>query len=138
MIFLLTRVFSPCRYAGFLLGITNTFGTIPGVIAPIVTGYFTKDVRETTQSLVCHTVGESDVILTLSPVSTPWRAGGKSSGFRPPSTCAPPSSTCCSEAARFNPGPSRRTKPTQTRGRGPGPCLLKWEEILHLNSSGSM
>ncbi|TDH03849.1 hypothetical protein EPR50_G00145960 [Perca flavescens] len=31
------------RYAGFLLGITNTFGTIPGVLAPIVTGYFTKD-----------------------------------------------------------------------------------------------
>ncbi|XP_037119896.1 sialin isoform X2 [Syngnathus acus] len=31
------------RYAGFLLGITNTFGTIPGVIAPIATGYFTHD-----------------------------------------------------------------------------------------------
>uniref|UniRef100_A0A8D0AI56 Sialin n=1 Tax=Sander lucioperca TaxID=283035 RepID=A0A8D0AI56_SANLU len=31
------------RYAGILLGITNTFGTIPGVLAPIVTGYFTKD-----------------------------------------------------------------------------------------------
>ncbi|KAG7219322.1 hypothetical protein INR49_003440 [Caranx melampygus] len=31
------------RYAGFLLGITNTFGTIPGVVAPIATGYFTKD-----------------------------------------------------------------------------------------------
>ncbi|XP_061903325.1 sialin isoform X2 [Entelurus aequoreus] len=31
------------RYAGFLLGITNMFGTIPGVIAPIVTGYFTED-----------------------------------------------------------------------------------------------
>ncbi|XP_075995216.1 sialin [Genypterus blacodes] len=31
------------RYAGVLLGITNTFGTIPGVIAPIVTGYFTED-----------------------------------------------------------------------------------------------
>uniref|UniRef100_H2LU46 Sialin n=1 Tax=Oryzias latipes TaxID=8090 RepID=H2LU46_ORYLA len=31
------------RYAGFLLGITNTFGTIPGVLAPIVTGYFTED-----------------------------------------------------------------------------------------------
>uniref|UniRef100_A0A1A8S1D5 Solute carrier family 17 (Sodium phosphate), member 3 n=2 Tax=Nothobranchius rachovii TaxID=451742 RepID=A0A1A8S1D5_9TELE len=31
------------RYAGFLLGITNTCGTIPGVMAPIVTGYFTKD-----------------------------------------------------------------------------------------------
>ncbi|KAM9339820.1 sialin [Symphorus nematophorus] len=31
------------RYAGFLLGITNTFGTIPGVVAPIVTGYFTVD-----------------------------------------------------------------------------------------------
>ncbi|XP_077598954.1 sialin [Stigmatopora nigra] len=31
------------RYAGFLLGITNTFGTIPGVMAPIVTGYFTED-----------------------------------------------------------------------------------------------
>ncbi|XP_041867886.1 sialin [Melanotaenia boesemani] len=31
------------RYAGFLLGITNTFGTVPGVVAPIVTGYFTED-----------------------------------------------------------------------------------------------
>lgn len=31
------------RYAGFLLGITNTFGTIPGVLAPIVTGYLTED-----------------------------------------------------------------------------------------------
>uniref|UniRef100_A0A1A8J1B1 Sialin n=2 Tax=Nothobranchius TaxID=28779 RepID=A0A1A8J1B1_NOTKU len=31
------------RYAGFLLGITNTCGTIPGVMAPIVTGYFTED-----------------------------------------------------------------------------------------------
>ncbi|XP_073340551.1 sialin [Pagrus major] len=31
------------RYAGFLLGLTNTFGTIPGVLAPIVTGYFTED-----------------------------------------------------------------------------------------------
>lgn len=31
------------RYAGFLLGITNTFGTIPGIVAPIATGYFTGD-----------------------------------------------------------------------------------------------
>ncbi|CAG5889634.1 unnamed protein product [Menidia menidia] len=31
------------RYAGFLLGVTNTFATIPGVVAPIVTGYFTED-----------------------------------------------------------------------------------------------
>ncbi|XP_056875923.1 sialin isoform X1 [Takifugu flavidus] len=31
------------QFAGFLLGITNTFGTIPGVVAPIVTGYFTED-----------------------------------------------------------------------------------------------
>ncbi|KAM9824030.1 sialin [Neosynchiropus ocellatus] len=31
------------RYAGFLLGITNTFGTIPGVLAPIVAGYLTQD-----------------------------------------------------------------------------------------------
>ncbi|XP_051247270.1 sialin [Dicentrarchus labrax] len=31
------------RYAGFLLGITNTFGTVPGVVAPIAAGYFTKD-----------------------------------------------------------------------------------------------
>ncbi|XP_023687940.1 sialin [Paramormyrops kingsleyae] len=31
------------RYAGMLLGITNTFGTIPGVVAPIAVGYFTKD-----------------------------------------------------------------------------------------------
>uniref|UniRef100_A0A3Q2ZR72 Sialin n=1 Tax=Kryptolebias marmoratus TaxID=37003 RepID=A0A3Q2ZR72_KRYMA len=33
----------PGRYAGFLLGITNTFGTIPGIMAPIVTGHFTED-----------------------------------------------------------------------------------------------
>uniref|UniRef100_A0A8C7LDQ4 Sialin n=1 Tax=Oncorhynchus kisutch TaxID=8019 RepID=A0A8C7LDQ4_ONCKI len=33
------------RYAGVLLGITNTFATIPGVVAPIITGYLTKDVR---------------------------------------------------------------------------------------------
>lgn len=31
------------RYSGVLLGITNTFGTVPGVLAPIATGYFTKD-----------------------------------------------------------------------------------------------
>ncbi|KAJ8384965.1 hypothetical protein AAFF_G00196310 [Aldrovandia affinis] len=31
------------RYAGVLLGITNTFGTIPGVVAPIAVGYLTKD-----------------------------------------------------------------------------------------------
>nr|XP_020444576.1 sialin-like [Monopterus albus] len=31
------------RFAGFLLGITNTYGTIPGIVAPIATGYFTKD-----------------------------------------------------------------------------------------------
>uniref|UniRef100_A0A8C2FUP6 Sialin n=1 Tax=Cyprinus carpio TaxID=7962 RepID=A0A8C2FUP6_CYPCA len=31
------------RYVGTLHGITNTFGTIPGVIAPIVVGYLTKD-----------------------------------------------------------------------------------------------
>ena len=32
------------RYAGMLLGITNTFGTIPGALAPIVMGYLTRDV----------------------------------------------------------------------------------------------
>lgn len=31
------------RYAGFLLGITNTFGTVSGVVAPIVTGFFTEN-----------------------------------------------------------------------------------------------
>lgn len=31
------------RYAGILLGITNTFGTVPGVVAPIVVGYLTTD-----------------------------------------------------------------------------------------------
>lgn len=36
-------MFLSCRYAGFLLGITNTFGTISGVVAPIVTGYFTEE-----------------------------------------------------------------------------------------------
>lgn len=32
------------RYAGFLLGIINTFGTIPGVLAPVIMGLLTKDV----------------------------------------------------------------------------------------------
>uniref|UniRef100_A0A672N342 Major facilitator superfamily (MFS) profile domain-containing protein n=1 Tax=Sinocyclocheilus grahami TaxID=75366 RepID=A0A672N342_SINGR len=32
------------RYAGTLLGITNTFGMISGVLAPIVVGYLTRDV----------------------------------------------------------------------------------------------
>lgn len=32
------------RYAGILLGITNTFGTVPGVIAPIAVGQLAKDV----------------------------------------------------------------------------------------------
>ncbi|MBN3312377.1 S17A5 protein, partial [Atractosteus spatula] len=31
------------RYAGVLLGITNTFGTIPGIVAPIVVGYLTTE-----------------------------------------------------------------------------------------------
>ncbi|XP_066530376.1 sialin [Hoplias malabaricus] len=31
------------RYAGMLLGITNTFGTIPGVLAPIAVGYLAKN-----------------------------------------------------------------------------------------------
>ncbi|XP_061111364.1 sialin isoform X1 [Conger conger] len=31
------------RYAGMLLGITNTFGTVPGALAPIVMGYLTRD-----------------------------------------------------------------------------------------------
>ncbi|XP_036422476.1 sialin [Colossoma macropomum] len=31
------------RYAGMLLGITNTFGTIPGILAPIAVGYLAKD-----------------------------------------------------------------------------------------------
>lgn len=32
------------RYAGVLLGLTNTFGTIPGVVAPNVVGLLTNDV----------------------------------------------------------------------------------------------
>lgn len=31
------------RYSGVLLGITNTFATIPGVVAPIAVGYLAKD-----------------------------------------------------------------------------------------------
>lgn len=31
------------RYAGMLLGITNTFGTIPGVLAPIAVGHLAKN-----------------------------------------------------------------------------------------------
>ncbi|KPP65175.1 sialin-like, partial [Scleropages formosus] len=42
--FLAAVGFVGCReYAGVLLGITNTFGTVPGVVAPIAVGYFTKD-----------------------------------------------------------------------------------------------
>lgn len=49
-----------CRYAGFLLGITNTFATIPGVVAPIATGYFTEDV-----SLYKGMIGSVTVITTV-------------------------------------------------------------------------
>ena len=31
------------RYAGILMGISNTFATIPGFLSPIVTGYITKN-----------------------------------------------------------------------------------------------
>ncbi|XP_047663697.1 sialin isoform X2 [Tachysurus fulvidraco] len=31
------------QYSGFLQGITNTFGTIPGILAPVITGQLTKD-----------------------------------------------------------------------------------------------
>ena len=35
------------RYAGILMGLTNTFGTIPGFVTPSLTGYFTnEDVSE--------------------------------------------------------------------------------------------
>jgi len=27
------------RYAGVLMGITNTIGTIPGILAPVITGF---------------------------------------------------------------------------------------------------
>ena len=30
------------RYAGILMGITNTVGTIPGILAPVITGFIIK------------------------------------------------------------------------------------------------
>jgi len=36
-----------CRYAGVLFGITNTFATVPGMVAPIVAGALTPNVRKT-------------------------------------------------------------------------------------------
>ena len=32
-----------CRYAGILMGITNTWGTIPGFVSPLVVGALTND-----------------------------------------------------------------------------------------------
>ena len=32
-------------FSGVVFGITNTFGTMPGIIAPYIVGVITKDVR---------------------------------------------------------------------------------------------
>lgn len=71
--------FCPGRYAGFLLGITNTFGTIPGVMAPIVTGYFTEDVSPESQLFSCLTETEAVEAWGSSfraPLSWLWRSFG--------------------------------------------------------------
>lgn len=35
-----------CRFAGILLGITNTFATIPGMVGPVIASQLTKSVRK--------------------------------------------------------------------------------------------
>lgn len=56
-----------CRYAGILLGITNTFATIPGMVGPVLAKELTKNVSN---SLYQHTWFDSFKILKniLSPV----------------------------------------------------------------------
>ena len=49
-----------CRYAGILLGITNTFATIPGMVGPVLAKELTKNVSS---SLYQHTWFDSFKIL---------------------------------------------------------------------------
>ncbi|VDI83016.1 Hypothetical predicted protein [Mytilus galloprovincialis] len=44
--------FAP-KYAGVLFGITNTFATVPGMIAPIVAGALTPNILDSNTDLMC-------------------------------------------------------------------------------------
>ena len=66
-------------YAGIVFGITNTFGTLPGVIGPYIVGVITKNVTMTTTSScrVVFLLLESFCIVVLS--GSKHKANGRSS-----------------------------------------------------------
>lgn len=41
------------QYASVLMGITNTFGTIPGIVSPTLTGYLVQNKVQKVDELVC-------------------------------------------------------------------------------------
>lgn len=44
------------QYASILMGISNTFGTIPGIVSPLLTGFIvTTPVRSLTQEPIKYT-----------------------------------------------------------------------------------
>lgn len=59
----LTSMTLPCRYAGILLGITNTFATIPGMVGPVIAKSLTPDVS---RQLVCKLKRYRTVPLTCT------------------------------------------------------------------------
>lgn len=61
-----------CRFAGILLGITNTFATIPGMVGPVIASQLTKSVRKC--SICIHTSSSSQVfsVCTHCHLINPW------------------------------------------------------------------
>ena len=42
------------QFAGILMGITNTFGTIPGIVSPLITGFITENHKNSEWQLVFY------------------------------------------------------------------------------------
>ena len=68
------------RYAGVLMGITNTFATIPGMVGPYVVGYLTNN------EVRCSSLFVFNVLLTLQRTLRFTRREGKWNRFYRKST----------------------------------------------------
>lgn len=53
------RLVCNSRYAGVLMGITNSFATIPGIVSPYVTGWITNNEVAITQKHMILLIGAS-------------------------------------------------------------------------------
>ncbi|CAH1110338.1 unnamed protein product [Psylliodes chrysocephalus] len=67
------------KYASVIYGINNTFGTIPGIISPIITGYIVNDLTSVDQwkiifyiSSGIYLFGAITSIVFITGVKQPW------------------------------------------------------------------